>query len=227
MKRIALLLSNKGTGSNLAAILKAIDKGLVKQGRVVVVVSNKKDAYGLERAKKRNIPTQIMDLKDFYNRGKSRQEYDDSLGKLLKNNYKVDLVVLAGWMLILSQEFIKYFPNKTINLHPSLLPDVREKFIEYEGKRIKPIRGEHTDNAVQFAIDQGYPVAGSTVHFITEEVDEGPVIIRSYVKIRKKDNVDSLYERMKKEEHKILPQAIAWFCEDKLKINNNKVIIKN
>lgn len=226
MKKIAVLLSNKGTGSNLAAILNAIDKGIIKNGKVMVVVSNKKDAYGLVRAKERKIPIEVLDLKDFKAKGKTRLDYDNYLGKLLKEKYKVDLVILAGWMLILSEEFIKYFPDKTINLHPSLLPEVGEKYVIYQDKKLKPVRGEHTDNAVQYAIDQGYPVAGSTVHFITEKVDEGPVIIRSYVKIQKDDTVDSLYERMKKEEHKILPQAIAWFCDDKLKIKNNKVIIK-
>lgn len=211
----------------MAAILNAIDKGFIKNGRVVVVVSNKADAYGLVRAKERGIPTEILDLKDFKAKGKTRLDYDNYLGKLLKEKHKVDLVVLAGWMLILSEEFIKYFPDKTINLHPSLLPEVGEKYVIYQDKKLKPVRGEHTDNAVQYAIDQCFPVAGSTVHFITPKVDDGPVIIRSFVKIRKDDTVDSLYERMKKEEHKILPQAIAWYCESKLGIINSKVIIKN
>lgn len=226
MKRIAVLLSNKGTGSNLAAILNAIDKGIIKNGKVVVVVSNKKDAYGLVRARERKIPAEVLDLKEFKAKGKTRLDYDNYLGKLLKEKYKVDLVVLAGWMLILSEEFIKYFPDKTINLHPSLLPEAGEKYVIYQDKKLKPVRGEHTDNAVQYAIDQGYPVAGSTVHFITPKVDDGPVIIRSFVKIRKDDSVESLYERMKKEEHKILPQAIAWLCADRLKIKKNKVSVE-
>lgn len=226
MKRIAVLISNKGTGSNLNAILKAIDVGKIKNGKIVVVVSNKKDAHGLVRAKKHKIPTEILDLKDFINRGKSRIEYDEILGKLLKNKYKADLVVLAGWLLILSDNFIKYFPHKVINLHPGLLPDGSEDFIKLsDGTKIKAIRGLHTEAAVQYALDQGYKATGSTVHFITTKVDNGPVILRSEVKINSSDNIGSLYERMKKEEHKILPKAIGLFCDDRLKIKKEKVYI--
>lgn len=225
-KRIAVLLSNKGTGSNLAAILDAIDKGKIRNGKVVVVVSDKKDAYGLTRARKRNIPAIVMDLGDYLRNGKSRLEYDEALGKLLKEKYKVDLVVLAGWMLILSKNYLKYFTDRTINLHPGLLPDGHSDYIKLSnGTKIKAIRGLVTDAAVQFAIDCHYPVTGSTVHFITEKVDCGPVIIRSEVEILPNDTVDSLYERMKKEEHKILPRAIALFCEDRLRIRKRKVIV--
>lgn len=217
MKRIAVLLSNKGTGSNLAAILSAIENGKIKNVKVVVVVSNKVDAFGLIRAKRKGIPTLVFDLKDFFARGKSRQEYDDTLGRILKNEFKADLIVLAGWLLIFSNNFIKYFPSRVINLHPGLLPDGSEDYIKLSsGTKIKAIRGLHTRDAVKFAIDQGYPATGSTVHFITEKVDEGPVIIRSEVKILDRDTVESLYERMKKEEHKILPKAIDLICSGKL-----------
>lgn len=226
MIRIAVLISNKGTGSNLAGILKAIDSGDIKNGRVVVVVSNKEDAFGLVRAKRKNIPCVTLDLKDFLRRGKSREDYDYELGKLLKNEYKVDLVILAGWMLILSSKFIKFFKNKVINLHPGLLPDGKAKYITVStGEKIMAIRGLHTNDAVQFAIDQGYPVTGSTVHFITPAVDRGPVILRSEVRIRKNDTVETLYKRIKNEEHKILPEAIALYCDDKLRIKKEKVII--
>ncbi|MBI2612188.1 phosphoribosylglycinamide formyltransferase [Candidatus Gottesmanbacteria bacterium] len=196
IKRLAVLISNKGTGSNLEAILQAIEKGKIRNGKVVVVISDRKDAYGLIRAKKRGIPAVFFPLKE-----KNRLQYDEELGKMLKNKYKVDLVVLAGWMLILSQNFIKYFPNRTINLHPGLLPD-------------KGTRGLHTNAAVQYAIDHKYLVTGSTVHFITPKVDDGRVILRSEVKIKKGDTVESLYERMKKEEHKILPKAINFLCQN-------------
>lgn len=228
MKRIAVLLSNKGRGSNLASILKAIDSGRIRNGKVVVVVSNKSDAYGLVRAKRKKIPTLVLDLSDFIRRGESRADYDKTLGKLLKEEYKVDLVVLAGWMLILSRSFIKYFPNKTMNLHPALLPEVGKIFITLsDGTKIKAIRGSYTDDAVATALKKGYPATGSTVHFITEKVDQGPVIVRSEVKIRKGDTVESLYERMKKEEHKILPYAINLFCNDRLKIKHGRVIIQS
>lgn len=226
MKRIAVLLSNKGTGSNLASILKAIEFGRIRNGKVVVVVSNKQDAYGLVRAKRKKIPTLVLDLSDFIRRGESRSEYDETLGKLLKEKYEVDLVVLAGWMLILSDRFIKYFPKSTINLHPGLLPDGRASYITLsDGTQIEAIRGLHTDDAVQYAIDQGYSSTGSTVHFITAKVDRGPVIVRNEVKIRKGDTVESLYERMKKEEHKILPYAINLFCNNRLKIIKGRVKI--
>ena len=218
MKGIAVLLSNRGTGSNLAAILSAIEKGKIKNGKVVIVVSDKDDAYGLVRAKRKNIPTLVLSLREFARNGKSRQEYDEALGKILKEKYRVDLVVLAGWMLILSNNFIKYFSARTINLHPGLLPDGNSDYIKLsDGTKIRAIRGLHTNDAVQFAIDQGYPATGSTVHFITENVDDGPVIIRSEVKIHDNDTAESLYERMKKEEHKILPFAIDLFCNGKLK----------
>ena len=226
MKRIAILISNKGTGSNLEAIIKAIEVGEITNGKIVVVVSNKKDAYGVTRAKKHKIPTEIFDLKQYLSRGRSRVEYDSVLGKLLKDKYKVDLVVLAGWLLILSDNFIKYFPNKVMNLHPGLLPDGRKDYIKLsDGTKIIAIRGLHTENAVQFAVDQGYKVTGSTVHFITSKVDEGPVILRSEIKILSDDTIRSLYERMKKEEHKILPKAIGLYCDGKLKIRSGKVII--
>lgn len=228
MKRIAVLLSNKGTGSNLAAILSAIEKGKIKNGKVVVVVSNKVDAFGLVRAKRKGTPTLIFDLKDFFARGKSRLEFDDALGSILKNEYKADLIVLAGWLLILGSNFIKYFPYRVINLHPGLLPDGKEDFIKLSsGTKIRAIRGLHTNDAVKFAIDQGYTATGSTVHFITEKVDEGPVIVRSEVKIDANDTVESLYERMKKEEHKILPYAINLFCNNRLEVKDGRVRVIN
>jgi phosphoribosylglycinamide formyltransferase 1 len=218
-KRIAVLLSNKGTGSNLDAILSAIDCNKIKNGKVVLVVSDKKDAQGLQKARDRNIETFVSDLREYKVSGKSRHEYDKYLGGVLKNKYRIDLVVLAGWMLILSDEFIKYFPDKIINLHPSLLPEMDEEYICFDGGlKLKPIRGEHTNGAVDQAIKNGYPYTGSTVHFITPIVDHGPVIIRSKVKIKPNDTIEFLYKRMKDEEHKILPQAIEWFCEDKLTI---------
>lgn len=228
MKRIAVLIGNKGTGSNLDYILRAIDKGLVKNGKVVVVLSNKKDAKGLSIARRRHIPVEVKDFSEFLYRGQTRADYDKALGKLLKDKYQADLVVLAGWLLILSGHFIKYFPMSTINLHPGLLPEGNYKFIRLpNGKRIRAIRGMHTESAVQFALDQEYPYSGCTVHFITEKVDCGPVIARGVVKILKGDSVEALYKRIKAVEHKILPAAIADFCSDRLEVRNGKVNIKH
>lgn len=225
VKKIAVLISDKGTGSNLAAILQAIDEGKVENAKVSIVVSDKNMAQGLRHAYKRNIPTEIVSLKEYFNQGKTRQSYDNDLGLMLKNKYQIDLVILAGWMLILGKEFLKYFPDRVINLHPGLLPDGESDYLTtYDGVRIKAIRGLHTDAAVQYAIDHNYPVTGSTVHFVTPIVDQGPVILRGEVKIRKNDTVETLYERMKKEEHNILPKAVALFCENRLKITNGRVI---
>ena len=115
-----------------------------------------------------------------------------------------------------------------MNLHPGLLPEgSKDSVLLSDGTKIPAIRGMHTKTAVQFAIEQGFSATGSTVHFITEKVDEGPVVARSEVKILPGDSVESLYKRMKKEEHKILPYAVNLFCNDKLVINNNKVSISN
>lgn len=226
VKRIAVLISNKGTGSNLSAILQALEAKKIKNGQVVVVVSDKKDAYGLITASKKNIPTEVLTLKSYKN-FKVRKKYDIRLAQLLKKKYKVDLVVLAGWMIILGKNFIKYFPNRVINLHPGLLPDRGEYVTLSDGTKLKAIRGLHTDAAVQYAIDNHYKATGSTVHFITTVADNGPVILRTEVKIRKSDSVDSLFQRMKKEEHKILPMAIDLYCNDKLDVRNGTVIIKS
>ncbi len=217
MKKIAVFISDKGTGSNLAAIIEAIDKGKIRNGKIVAVVSNKKDALGLNIAKKAGIKIAVKDLSEYKRKGKSRSEYDNDLGEFVKKKFHPDLIVLAGWMLILSGNFIKYFRHRIINLHPGLLPDGDEDFVNLrDGKKIKAIRGLHTDAAVQYAIDHHFPVTGSTVHFITEKVDQGPVIVKSEVRIKADDTVERLYERMKKEEHKILPKAINLFCEGKI-----------
>lgn len=204
MKRIAVFVSNKTKGSNLQAIIDAINNHKIINGKIIVVVSNKADSYGLVRAKNHNIPTEVLDLKDFIGKGKTRLEYDEALGKLVKEKYGPDLIVLAGWMLILSNNFIKYFPDRIINLHPGYTQD-------------KSTRGLHTSGAVFHAIKNHYQYTGSTVHFISEKVDEGPIILQSKVKVLPGDTVETLYSRIYEEEHKILPQAISWFCQDKLK----------
>lgn len=213
MKRIAVLISNKGTGSNLAAIFHAIKSKKIKNGKVVLVVSDKEDAYGLIRAKRQGIPTVVFPLTNYKDQ-KVRRKYDEALGELLKHRYKIDFVVLAGWMIILSQHFIKYFPGKTINLHPALLPDEGNFLSLRNGKKIKAIRGLATTAAIQYAIDHKYPITGSTVHLITPKVDDGRVLVRGEVKINSGDTVESLYERIKKVEHKILPQALNILCKN-------------
>lgn len=212
MKKIAVFVSNKTKGSNLQAIIDAINSKKINNCKIIVVVSNKEDSFGLVRAKKQKIPTEILDLKDFISKGKTRPDYDNALGKLIKEKYNPDLIVLAGWMLILSGQFIKYFPNRIINLHPGYTQD-------------KSTRGLYTTDAISHAIKNHYEYTGSTVHFVSEKVDEGPIILQSRVRVLPTDTVESLYLRIYEEEHKILPQAISLFCQDKIKLNNGKVII--
>lgn len=227
MKRIAVLISNKGTGTNLAAIIDSIKRKKIKNAVISVVVSNKADALGLKIAIQNKIPIEIVDYQQYKQKKKSREIYDRDLGKLLSKKYRIDLVVLAGWMLVFSQKFINYFPNKIINLHPGMLPDGHENYIQLSsGEKVEVIRGLHTRDAVLYAINHKFPATGSTVHFITEKVDDGPVILRGEVVILPADTVDTLYERMKEKEHDILPEAIRLFCEDKLINKSDKVMIK-
>lgn len=225
-KRIAVLISNKGTGSNLAAIIDAVKIGEIPNAQIIVVVSNKADAQGLMHANKNKIPTEILDLSSYKTIHKSREDYNRDLARILIKKYDPDLIVLAGWMIILSETFIQNFTNKIINLHPGLLPDGKDSYVYLSnGAKIKAIRGLHTDMAVKYALDHHYPASGSTVHFITAKVDEGPVIIRGEVPILPKDTVATLYSRMKIKEHEILPLAVKLFCEGKLHIKKGKIEI--
>lgn len=223
-KKIAVFISNKGTGSNLQAIIDYQRAGKIK-GKIVVVVSDKADAYGLVRAKKNGISTIVRSFTKFENK-RARRVYGEKLARELKKKYKVDLVVLAGWMIILPPSFLKYFPQRVINLHPGLIPDERGgKLRLSDGSLAKPFAGEMADGAIEAALKAGVTISGSTTHFVTEEVDWGPVIMRAEEKIRQNDSIDSYYRRLKKKEHIILPLSVKLFCEDKLKVENNLVKI--
>lgn len=224
MKRIAVLLSNKGTGSNLQAIIDYYKDGKIK-GKIVVVVSDKADAYGLVRAGKNKISTIVRPFTKFKDK-KARSLWAEKLAKELKEKYQTDLILLAGWMIILPPSFIKYFPYQVINLHPGLIPDKKGgKLRLSDGSFAKSFEGEMTVGAIQTAIRSGITISGSTTHFVTEEVDWGPVIMRAEEKIRRNDSVDSYYGRLKKKEHIILPLSVKLFCEDKLRVKNNLVKI--
>lgn len=223
-KNIAVLISNKGSGSNLQAIINAINKGNIK-GKITVVVSDKADAYGLVRAKKQRIAALIRPFTAFKNTA-ARTIYGEKLAQELKKNYQVDLVVLAGWMIILPASFIKYFQGQIINLHPGLIADRQGGKLKLsDGSIAKPFEGEKAAGAINSAFKSGITIAGSTTHFVTEKVDWGPVIMRAEEKIRPSDSVEIYYERLKNKEHLILPLSIKLFCLDKLKIKHNKVII--
>jgi phosphoribosylglycinamide formyltransferase-1 len=199
MKRIVVLIS--GGGSNLQAIIDACANGTVP-ATVAAVVSNKADAFGLERAAKAGIATEVIDHREFAD----RESFDDALLARVQQ-YQPDLVILAGFMRILTANFITPLLGKMINIHPSLLP-------KYTGL--------HTH---QRAIDAGESHAGATVHFVTVELDGGPPVIQSAVPILAGDDAASLAARVLEQEHKIFPLAATWFCEDRLILDQGKAVL--
>ena len=202
--RVAVLAS--GRGSNLQAIIDAIEAGQV-QAEIVVVISNKKDAAALERARKHGLPVMFVDPKPFAGLPDSREAYDQALLDLLKK-HDVELVLLAGYMKIVTKVLVDAFANRMMNIHPSLLPsfpglDVQKKAIEW-----------------------GCKVAGCTVHFVTEGVDEGPIILQAAVPILDDDNPDTLAARILEQEHKLYPRAVQLFAEGRLRVEGRRVFIE-
>ena len=198
--KIAILIS--GRGSNLKAILNAEEKKQLGQAEVILVVSNNSKAKGIEIAKSFDKKTISLESNNF----KTKEAYEKELGDIIEN-HSVDLIVLAGFMRILSLYFINKFRNKIINIHPSLLPS-------FPGL-----------NAQKQALDSGVRVSGCTVHFVNEHVDAGPIILQKAVEIVEDESEFSLSEKILKEEHKLLPQSIKMISEAKVKIEQNKVRI--
>ncbi|MDO8885615.1 phosphoribosylglycinamide formyltransferase [Candidatus Oleimmundimicrobium sp.] len=200
-KRIRLGILASGSGTNLQAIIDACESGDILAD-VVVVISNVSDAYALERARKHNIKTVFIDKKNF----KSRQDYDKELVFILKEN-QVDLVVLAGYMLLVGPEFVRAFRGRIMNIHPALLPS---------------FPGTHS---VKDALDYGVKVSGVTVHFVDEGLDTGPIILQEAVPVMENDTVETLHNRIHQAEYKIYPASIKLFAEGRLKIEGRKVRI--
>jgi len=200
MKRIAVFVSNAGTGSNLQAIIDAVlHKELLVE--ITLVVSDVQHAQALVRAKKNYIPTLII----------SKQ---DDLTTILSKEYDIDYIVLAGWKKIISRRMIETFKNRIFNLHPGLIPNkIDGKVLCPDGTQGLWNRGLFANCAIQHFIDERATYAGSTVHFLTQTFDFGPVLERCFVKIYKNDTVDLLYKRLKKEEHRIYVKAIASFIQ--------------
>jgi phosphoribosylglycinamide formyltransferase-1 len=198
--RLGVLIS--GTGSNLQALIDAIESGELTDVEIALVVSNKANAYGLQRALKHNLPTIYLPWKE-------RAESEARLAALLRL-FQVDLVVLAGWMRILSAAFVEQFPRRIINLHPALLPDdgTGDSYTTCNGTEIPVFRGLHV---VKQALDASVKVTGSTVHFVTPEVDAGPVICREEVAISEGDTEEMLHERLKLVEHRLVVEAVRTF----------------
>jgi phosphoribosylglycinamide formyltransferase-1 len=199
--RIGVLLS--GRGSNFRAILENIKKGYIKDAEIAVVISDKPDAEGLKYAKQEDIPAFFIDIKEFQN----REKYEEKIINILKE-YNVALVVLAGYMKIIGENFVKNFKNRIMNIHPALLPS---------------FPGLHSQRK---AIKYGVRYSGCTVHFVDEKMDHGPIILQAIVPVFQKDTEESLSIRILKEEHKIYSEAIKLFFEKKLRIDGRKVYIK-
>lgn len=195
--RLGVLLS--GSGSNLQALIDAIERHELPGVEIALVVSNNIDAYGLERALRHHLQTMRLPWQD-------RAESEARLATWLQL-YRVDLVVLAGWMRILSASFLSQFPRRVINIHPALMPDdgAGSTYTTSDGTTIPVFRGMH---AVRQALDAGVKVTGSSVHFVTPEVDAGPVICREEVAIREGDTEESLHERLKVVEHRLIVEAV-------------------
>lgn len=209
--RLGVLVS--GSGSNLQALIDAIAKNELLDTEIALVVSNKADAQGVQRALKHNIP---MIYLPWQSPGTHKLPaapengmLSDSEVKLttLLHLFQVDLIVLAGWMRIFSASFVEQFPRRIINLHPALIPDdgTGNTFITQDGNTIPVFRGLHV---VKMALDAGVKVTGSTVHFVTPEVDAGPVLCREEEAIEDGDTEDSLHERLKLVEHRLIVEAV-------------------
>ena len=202
-KKIAILIS--GGGTNLQALIDNLDN---INGAIDIVISNKDDTYGLERARLNNIDTLYINQKDY----KSVEDFNDEIiRELTKRN--IGLVVLAGYLKILSKNFIRRFKNRIINIHPSLIPS-------FCGKGFYGIK-VHEE-----IIKYGVKISGATVHFVDEEADTGAIILQDTVKIEDNDTAESLQKKVLQIEHKLLPEAVRLFCEGKLHIENRKVIVK-
>jgi phosphoribosylglycinamide formyltransferase 1 len=199
--RIGIGVLVSGSGSNLQAIIDHIEAGLLK-ATIKVVISNTPDAFALERARKHTIETLVVDHREFV----SREEYDTRLVEIFQA-HGVQLVVMAGFMRILTPVFLRAFPMKIMNIHPALLPS---------------FPGMH---AQEKAFDYGVKFSGCTVHFADEGVDTGPIIIQSVVPVYDDDSAQSLAERILAEEHRIYPQAIQLFADGKIVIEGRKVRI--
>lgn len=199
MKNIVVLIS--GNGSNLQAILEACEANM-PNAQLAAVFSNKADAYGLERAKQFDVNGHFVDPKAF----ESREDFDAELMKQI-DEYQPDVIVLAGYMRILSSAFVSHYLGKMINIHPSLLP-------KYPGL--------HTH---QRAIDAGDKEHGTSVHFVTEELDGGPVVLQAKVPVFEDDDADALAARVQTQEHNIYPMVTKWLVEGRLSMTEGKAYL--
>ena len=204
---IAVFVS--GGGTNLQALIDAQKSGIIQSGEIKVVVSSQKDAYALTRAANAGIPGVAVVKKECG----SQEAYEEALMQVL-GEYDIDMIVLAGYLSILSGNFTNKWPNRIINVHPALIPSFCGK--GYYGLRV------HEE-----ALKKGVKVSGATVHFVTAECDAGPIILQKSVEVMDDDTPETLQKRiMEQVEWKILPKAVQLFCDDKIVIENGKTYIK-
>ena len=204
MLRVVVLVS--GGGTNLQALIDSIEDGTVENAEIVGVVSNKNDAYALERAKECNIKGYYVSPKQF----DTREEFNIALEKCL-DELQADLIVLAGYLVILPPNCIQKYRNRIINVHPSLIP--AHCGMGYYGLKVH-----------ESVLEKGNKVTGATVHFVNEEADEGPIILQKAVHVEEDDTPQSLQQRvMEKAEWIILPQAVNMIANDEIYVDNNLV----
>lgn len=201
--KIAVLIS--GGGTNLQALIDNIDN---INAKIDVVISNKRDAYGLERARLNNIDAIYINPKDY----QVMESFNDEIIRELTNR-NIDLIILAGYLKILSKKFISAFKNRIINIHPSLIPSFCGK--GFYGLKV------HEE-----AIKYGVKISGATVHFVDEDADTGAIILQDTVRIDDNDTAETLQKKVLQIEHKLLPEAVKLFCEGKLHIEDRRVIVK-
>jgi phosphoribosylglycinamide formyltransferase-1 len=197
MKNIVILIS--GRGSNMEALIRARDAGELPVN-IAAVIGNRPDAGGLATAEAAGIPTWVVNHKGF----PDREAFDAALAECI-DGFAPDLVVLAGFMRILTEEFVRHYEGRLLNIHPSLLP---------------AFPGLHTH---QKAIDEGVRIHGCTVHFVTAALDHGPVVLQAAVPVLDSDDEEALAARVLAQEHRIYPQAVRWFAEGRLSLEGGRV----
>lgn len=204
---IGVLVSGRGT--NLQAIIDAVESGYIK-AKISVVISSRKDALALQRARDHGIEAIFMDPQDFWkdkeHREEKRVEYDKKIIEELEKR-KVDLVLLAGYMLMLSPYFVNKYKNRMMNIHPALLPS-------FPGV-----------NAQKQALEYGVKYTGATVHFVDAEMDHGPIILQDAVPVYDDDTEETLSDRILEKEHKIYVEAVKLFAEGRLRVEGRRVKI--
>ena len=207
MKNIAVFVS--GGGTNLQAIIDGIKSGKITNGKISLVLSSKDDVYALTRAKDNNIPIEIIRRKEY----PDQDEFSQKILEKMKL-YSIDLIILAGFLSVLSEDFIKLYENKILNVHPALIP-------AFCGK------GFYGLKVHEKVLERGVKLSGATVHFVNEITDGGPIILQKAIEVKESDTPEILQQRIMVEcEQIILAEAVNLFCNDKLDARGNKVYIK-